>query len=161
MKPTYVYFLVGKNDHSGYFKIGLSADPYSRQGGLQQEVDLERSVCVGYKAEEARENERWLHTYFADFRICRSAIGNGGGCTEWFAMECFDDAVEILEANPGATGVIKIEQLSKRLTVELAESQYIAFRSSAFREGKTIKQVVMELIQGYLDDGRDDERQSA
>lgn len=154
MKPTYVYFLVGKGEQSGYFKIGQSADPYSRQGGLLQEIDLDRSVCVGYKDDEAKENERWLHAYFADFRICRSVIGPGGGCTEWFSMECFDDAVEILEANPGSTGVVKIEQRSKRINADIPESQYIAFKVKAFGEGKTITQVMTELLQKYVDESK-------
>lgn len=150
MKPTYVYFLAGKNDHADFFKIGLSINPFGRQSGLDQEIDLDRSVCVGYTPAEARENEKWLHSHFANFRIHSDEIGSRNGCTEWFSMECFDHGVEILKMNPGMTGLQSISRKVARMNVDISGELHLALKLRAIKERKSIKELVLGLITNYV-----------
>lgn len=153
MSTTYLYFLVGTGHLDGYFKIGISIRPYTRQLMLAQNFDLERSLKIGYTKEQARENERWLHGHFAKHRVHlvapEGSVRNLQGYTEWFNMDCFDEAVEILKFNESITCIEKIERQHRKLNVEIPEDLFHKIKLAAIYRSTTIGRDIVALLEEY------------
>lgn len=155
MKIAYLYFLVGSGGHEGFFKIGISARPFVRQGQLKQSFNLEKSFCLGYSSKTARENERWFHNHFASYQVGAASIGNAAGNTEWFRMECFDSAVEVIEYNEGfdghksETGVLKIEKEHCRMNIEVPTDLYMKIKLASIENRSTVQSDVLGLLKEH------------
>jgi hypothetical protein len=132
---------------------------------LAQNFDLERSLKIGYTKDQARSNERWLHDYFAKHRVHlvtpEGSVRNLQGYTEWFKMDCFDDAVEILKCNESITGIEKIERQHRKLNVEIPEELFWKIKVAAsYRDSRINKDIVSLLEDYYGGKTVDQQRQS-
>lgn len=146
MKITYLYFLVGTDNLEGYFKIGISMRPDVRCSQMNQPIDFDRSVISGYEQKQARENERWLHNHF---RNKRYKIGNRPGDTEWFSMDCFDEAIEILEVNESITGIQKLVMRTARMSFNLPEELHRKFKTKAIQRDIGMGDLLREFVEKY------------
>lgn len=103
MRPCHVYFLVHRNEPR--FKIGLSVDPKDRLTALPEafEIDEEQSLTLCLASESrAHRIEKILHRALDDFRlVVYSQDGSSWpGGTEWFHLDGFLHAVDLLEHVP-------------------------------------------------------------
>jgi hypothetical protein len=102
-EPCHVYLLVHR--HEARFKIGISVAPTVRLSVLPEanQIDHEQSLtlCLPSK-HRALRIEKILHKALDDFRLdVHSSLGvpwDGG--TEWFHLECFMHAVDLLQRLP-------------------------------------------------------------
>ena len=81
------------------FKIGITdniTDRYMRIKSLWGELDLSASCMVLGDRREVSGLEKTLHFLLDKWRIGHSLKVEGH--SEWFAMECFDKAIEIIRS---------------------------------------------------------------
>ena len=102
-KPCHVYLLVHR--YEPRFKIGVSIDPDSRMNSLPEylEIDEEQSLSLCLSSQKrAFGIERILHKALEDFRLhIRGKVAKTWpGGTEWFHLEGFLHAVQLLEHVP-------------------------------------------------------------
>lgn len=101
-EETYVYLLMQKM--GAYFKIGISNDPQRRADEIEVVVGLDRalSVMVLYPSRRrALKVERSMHGALNDFRISLDCFSsNVIGHTEWFRIEGWDLAVNLIKRIP-------------------------------------------------------------
>ena len=101
--PCHVYLLVHR--HEARFKIGISVAPAVRLTDLPEanQIDHQQSLtlCLPSRGRALRI-EKILHKALDDFRLdVHSSLGvpwDGG--TEWFHLECFMHAVDLLQRLP-------------------------------------------------------------
>lgn len=101
--PCHVYLLVHR--HEARFKIGISVAPAVRLTDLPEanQIDHQQSLtlCLPSRGRALRI-EKILHRALDDFRLdVHSSLGvpwDGG--TEWFHLECFMHAVDLLQRLP-------------------------------------------------------------
>lgn len=163
MKPTYLYLMVGAGRHDGMFKIGISIDPYARQRRIGQEFDLKRSIRLGYRPKKiARQIEALLHAHFAEYRADLEKVVDMDGYTEWFKMDCFDDAIKIIEQfenHPdfaSVTGISEIQQATRGKFIELPDDVYFALKEFSLSESRrlgrrvTETEIIVSALRNYL-----------
>lgn len=102
-QACHVYILV--HQHEPRFKIGVSVDPKIRLTALPEafQIDEEQSLSLCLPSERrAYRIEKILHRALDDFRLLISGSANVGwpGGTEWFHLDGFLHAVELLERVP-------------------------------------------------------------
>ena len=96
---SFLYLLVAA-DRSA-FKIGVSINPTQRMSDLPEDFDRQRSVQFKCDEREVYKVEKTLHFLFRKNRTEKSF---GDGYTEWFSIDCFDEAC--IENNTKCLSVI-------------------------------------------------------
>lgn len=90
----YVYLMVDRVHWR--FKIGRSYRPIFRSTFFTQDINLSMSVMAGFSRAEAYRIEKHLHNRFRASNICKKAMGEVDGKTEWFSFDCFPACREAL-----------------------------------------------------------------
>lgn len=121
-EKSYLYLLLDKTPGANRFKIGYSTDPYLRQLGFPQNIDLQNSVQYGCATEDVHRIERLLHFMFRVSRLNGADLGGGDGATEWFSLDCLKEVKDYLTVYAARLGVdvpISIRELKEvRVTKE-------------------------------------------
>lgn len=154
MELTYLYYLVGTGPLAGHFKIGMSSRPYARQWNLRQDFDFERSLKVGYPREQAIEKERALHRHFDQHRVelvrRPGQVNNADGYTEWFSMDCFAEATQLMKGEGAVTAIEKIEKDQYRMTFDLDKDIHRSFKIATLQRDETMGDVLRRFIVQYV-----------
>ena len=110
---AYVYLM--KHSRAKRFKIGLSNCPSVRAEQLIEDPMISRSqsIQVAFPSRKrASEVERSLHKALGDYRFIFESSCRHEGDTEWFAMDGWHVAVELIKRIPiGRDEVSKLESL--------------------------------------------------
>lgn len=110
---TYVF--LKKHLSSKRFKIGLSNSPSVQAGQLIEDVMISRSssIQVAFPSRtRASDVERSLHKALGDYRFIFENTFRHGGDTEWFGMDGWNVAVELIKCIAiGRDEVSKLEGL--------------------------------------------------
>lgn len=85
-KRRYVYLI--RSHETGYYKIGISNDPYKRVAQLQTGSAVKLELIHCFLCEDAEQTEAFLHDKFSDKRL----MG------EWFSLND-SDVKEIKDLN--------------------------------------------------------------
>ncbi|MDO8651677.1 MAG: GIY-YIG nuclease family protein [Undibacterium sp.] len=110
---NYVYLM--KHNSADRFKIGLSNCPTARAGQLVEDRMISRthSIQVAFPSRKrASEVERSLHKALGDYRFIFDNSCRHDGDTEWFGMDGWHVAIELIKRIPiGRDEVSKLESL--------------------------------------------------
>lgn len=151
MNISFVYFLVDADASCNRFKIGVSICPSLRHKQLSHTFDFEKSIQIGYDAKDVYKAEGFLHRYFRNYRINPDDVGACVGRTEWFDLDCFAEAVELVHMYESRTPPGPIDEISfALLNVKIPRAVHRVFKTRAAEENRTIQEMILELMTHYL-----------
>lgn len=149
-RPCCVYLLV--HDHEPRFKIGLSVAPLTRLMSLPEarSIDKKESLMLELPSQRsAYRVEKALHRALEDFRVrvfdAKCGVWPGG--TEWFELDAFMHAVDILRHMP--LGKTQETVRLTRLDRSAVEDDYFCWKSAVsereLRREAAARQNVMQI----------------
>lgn len=149
-RPCCVYLLV--HDHEPRFKIGLSVSPLTRLMSLPEarSIDKKESLMLELPSQRsAYRVEKSLHRALEDFRVrvFDAQCGVWPGGTEWFELDAFMHAVDILRHMP--LGKTQETVRLMRLDRSAVEDDYFCWKTAVsereLRREAAARQNVMQM----------------